>query len=66
MSNGLLNFDNKFCHVLQNSQICIFILQCVWNFGILDKLFLKTKDSLNKWNVILIYYVIDFLKSQQL
>jgi hypothetical protein len=24
---------------------------------------LKTKDPLNEWNVILIYYVMDFLKS---
>jgi len=27
---------------------------------------LKTKDPLNEWNVILIYYVTDFLKSQNL
>jgi hypothetical protein len=27
---------------------------------------LKTKDALNEWNVILIYYVMDFLKSQKL
>jgi len=26
---------------------------------------LKTKDPLNEWNVILIYYVMDFLKSQK-
>jgi hypothetical protein len=27
---------------------------------------LKTKDPLNEWNVILIYYVMDFSKSQKL
>jgi hypothetical protein len=27
---------------------------------------LTTKDPLNEWNVILIYYVMDFLKSQKL
>jgi hypothetical protein len=27
---------------------------------------LKTKNPLNEWNVILIYYVMDFLKSQKL
>ncbi len=27
---------------------------------------LKTKDPLNEWNVILIYYVTGFLKSQKL
>jgi hypothetical protein len=26
----------------------------------------ETKDPLNEWNVILIYYVMDFLKSQKL
>jgi hypothetical protein len=27
---------------------------------------LKTKDPLNEWNVILIYYVMDIFKSQKL
>jgi hypothetical protein len=27
---------------------------------------LKTKDPLNEWNVILIYYVMEFSKSQKL
>ncbi len=27
--------------------------------------FFKTKDPLNEWNGILIYYVMDFLKSQK-
>jgi hypothetical protein len=26
----------------------------------------ETKDPLNEWNVILIYYVMDFFKSQEL
>ncbi len=38
----------------------------VSNFGILDELCLRTKDSLDEWNVILIYYVMDFFKSQKL
>jgi hypothetical protein len=30
------------------------------------KYVLKIKDPLNEWNVILIYYVMDFLASQKL
>ncbi len=30
------------------------------------KYLLKIKDPLNEWNVILIYYVMDFLASQKL
>jgi hypothetical protein len=37
---------------------------CLKLWGIGWIVFLKTKDPLNEWNIILIYYFMDFLKFQ--
>jgi len=72
MSNiGLLNLDDKFYNILQNSWIhgllsynmSILLFETL---GYLINYILKTKNALNEWNVILIYYVMNFSKSQKL
>jgi len=60
-------FCPHFLSHLQNSWIWTLsynvLILYVWNFGILDESCLEIKDPLNEWNVILIYYVMYFLKS---
>jgi hypothetical protein len=43
----------------------VFVL-CVWKIGILNQLCSKIKYPLNEWNVILIYYIMNFSKFQKL
>ncbi len=65
MSNGLLNLGNKFCHTLQNIDMDFYLTICQFHvFETLVYQMKKIKGPLNEWNVILIYYVMDFSKSQ--
>ncbi len=65
-----MNFAHTFCHTYKIHGYGLLsynvLVLCVWNSGILDKSCLKTKDPLNEWNVILIYYVMGFFESQKL
>jgi hypothetical protein len=68
INNELLNFAHTVCHTCKTHGYGLLfynvLILCGWNFGILNNYVLKTKNPLNEWNVILIYYVMDFLKSQ--
>jgi hypothetical protein len=70
ISNELLNFVHTFCHTGKTHGYGLLsynvLILCGWNFGILKNDVKKIKDPLNEWNVILINFVMDFLKSQKL
>jgi len=70
LSNELLNFAHTFCHTCKTHGYGLLfynaLILCGWNFGTLNNYVLKTKNPLNEWSGFLIYYVMDFLKSQKI